>query len=143
MQIHELKRTSNAKTKKRVGRGGKKGTYSGRGGKGQTARAGSKVKPLIRELIKRYPKARGTRAQIRRDFVMIVQTKDLERAYPAGGEVNMETLMSHGLVSRVKGRIPAVKILGSIALAKAFVVAGCKVSAQAKAAIEKAGGKVS
>ncbi|MBI2003145.1 MAG: 50S ribosomal protein L15, partial [Candidatus Wildermuthbacteria bacterium] len=80
MQIHELKRTSNAKTKKRVGRGGKKGTYSGRGGKGQTARAGSKVKPLIRELIKRYPKARGTRAQIRRDFVMIVQTKDLERA---------------------------------------------------------------
>ena len=56
MQIHELRPKHKNKSKKRVGRGGKKGTYSGRGGKGQTARAGSKVKPLIRELIKRYPK---------------------------------------------------------------------------------------
>lgn len=40
MQLHELKPKHKAKKKKRVGRGGKRGTFSGRGVKGQKARAG-------------------------------------------------------------------------------------------------------
>jgi len=60
MQLHELKPIHKLKKRKRVGRGGKKGTYSGRGIKGQKSRAGRKLKPAIRELIKRYPKIRGS-----------------------------------------------------------------------------------
>jgi large subunit ribosomal protein L15 len=59
MQLHEIKPTHKLKKRKRVGRGGKRGTYSGRGQKGQLSRAGRKLKPLIREIIKRYPKLRG------------------------------------------------------------------------------------
>ncbi len=47
------------KSKKRVGRGGKRGTYSGRGIKGQKSRAGRKMRPAIRDLIQRTPKLRG------------------------------------------------------------------------------------
>lgn len=143
MQIHELQRTPSQKRPKRVGRGGKRGTYSGRGGKGQTARAGGKVKPLIRELLKRYPKIRGYRAQIKRDVVRIVSLGDLEGAYEAQGQVTPETLRERGLVSRVKGKIPAVKILSAGSITKALLIKGCLVSAKAKEAIEKAGGSVS
>ena len=59
MQLHELKQNTTFKKKKRVGRGGKKGTYCGGGGKGQKGRAGAKFKPIIRGWIKRYPKLRG------------------------------------------------------------------------------------
>lgn len=59
MQLHELKPIHKRKKPKRIGRGGKRGTYSGRGVKGQKARAGRKLKPIIREIIKRYPKIRG------------------------------------------------------------------------------------
>lgn len=59
MQLHELKPIHKRKKAKRVGRGGKRGTYSGRGQKGQRARAGRKMKPVVREIIKRYPKLRG------------------------------------------------------------------------------------
>jgi large subunit ribosomal protein L15 len=59
MQLHELRPIHKPHKKKRIGRGGKKGTYSGKGIKGQKSRAGRKFKPLIREIIKRYPKKRG------------------------------------------------------------------------------------
>jgi len=55
IQLHELKPIHKLKKQKRVGRGGKRGAYSGRGIKGQRARAGRKFKPIIRELIKKYP----------------------------------------------------------------------------------------
>ena len=61
MQIHELKPKNKIKRGKRVGRGGKKGSCSGKGMKGQKSRAGRKFQPIIRELIKRYPKLKGYR----------------------------------------------------------------------------------
>lgn len=42
-----------------MGRGGKRGKTAGRGGKGQTARAGNKRRPELRDIIKRLPKNRG------------------------------------------------------------------------------------
>lgn len=42
-----------------VGRGGKHAKTSGRGGKGQTARAGNKRRPELRDIIKKLPKNRG------------------------------------------------------------------------------------
>jgi len=61
MQLHELNPEHKNKTKKRIGRGGKRGTYSGRGMKGQNARAGRKLRPAIRDLIQQLPKLRGSK----------------------------------------------------------------------------------
>ncbi len=59
MQIHNLKRQHKNKKDRLVGRGGKHAKTSGRGGKGQTARAGNKRRPELRDIIKKLPKARG------------------------------------------------------------------------------------
>ena len=59
MQIHNLKRQHKNKRNRMVGRGGKHAKTSGRGGKGQTARAGNKRRPELRDVIKRLPKNRG------------------------------------------------------------------------------------
>ncbi|PIS13477.1 MAG: hypothetical protein COT67_01505 [Candidatus Tagabacteria bacterium CG09_land_8_20_14_0_10_41_14] len=61
MQLHQLKPSTKNKDKKRIGRGGKRGTYSGRGLKGQKSRAGRKLRPQLRDIIKRLPKKRGYR----------------------------------------------------------------------------------
>ncbi len=59
MQIHNLKRKYKNKKDRIVGRGGKHAKTSGRGGKGQTARAGNKRRPELRDIIKKLPKMRG------------------------------------------------------------------------------------
>ncbi len=59
MQIHNLKRNHKNKRDRLVGRGGKHAKTSGRGGKGQTARAGNKRRPELRDIIKKLPKNRG------------------------------------------------------------------------------------
>ena len=59
MQIHNLKRQHKNKKDRLVGRGGKHAKTSGRGGKGQTARAGNKHRPELRDIIKKLPKNRG------------------------------------------------------------------------------------
>ena len=59
MQINNLKREHKNKKDRIVGRGGKHAKTSGRGGKGQTARAGNKRRPELRDIIKKLPKNRG------------------------------------------------------------------------------------
>lgn len=59
MQIHNLKRLHKNKGDRQIGRGGRRGKTAGRGGKGQTARAGNKRRPELRDIIKRLPKNRG------------------------------------------------------------------------------------
>ena len=59
MQIHNVKRIHKNKKDRMVGRGGKHAKTSGRGGKGQTARAGNKRRPELRDIIKKLPKNRG------------------------------------------------------------------------------------
>jgi len=59
MQLHELKHSNSNNSKKRVGRGGARGSYSGKGMKGQKSRAGKKIRPAIRDLMQRTPKRRG------------------------------------------------------------------------------------
>jgi len=62
MQLHQLKPKNKSKKVKRIGRGGKRGTYSGKGIKGQRCRAGAKIRPEIRDMIKKIPKKRGYNA---------------------------------------------------------------------------------
>lgn len=131
----------------RVGRGGKRGKTSGRGTKGQKARAGRRMRPEMRDLIKKLPKRRGygkNRARsvrIRETFVP-VNLAALEAAFDAGATVTPVTLKKAGLIRGRKDRTPRVKILGTGELTKALSVSLCAVSLKAKASIEKAGGSV-
>ena len=140
MQIHQLKPGHKSKGKKRVGRGGKKGTYSGKGIKGQAARAGRKMVPIIRELIKRYPKLRGYRSFVLNDAAAIVNLDVLEKSFKDGEVVNPESLIKKKIISTIKNKMSAVKILGNGKISKKLIVENCGVSAKAKEAIEKAGG---
>ncbi len=142
MQTHELRPKHKSRYRKIVGRGGKKGTYSGRGGKGQTARSGRKLAPVIRELIKRYPKLKGYRAFVLPNEFAVVNLPKLEKHFAVGDIVSPEMLVKKGVVNMVKGRMPKVKILGNGELTKKLVIENCKVSASAKAAIEKVGGVI-
>ncbi len=80
MQIHELKRQHKNKKDRIVGRGGKHAKTSGRGGKGQTARAGNKRRPELRDIIKKLPKLRGYRFNSHRADVVLTTDKVLEVA---------------------------------------------------------------
>jgi large subunit ribosomal protein L15 len=142
MQIHELKPKHKNKGKKRVGRGGRKGTYSGHGMKGQKSRAGRKMEPIIRSLIKRYPKLKGYRSFAIENYFAVVNLDVLEKTSKDGETINPENLIEKGIISKIKGRIPKVKILGTGKLAKKLVVENCKSSKTAKEAIEKAGGSI-
>jgi len=142
MQIHELKPKHKKADKKRVGRGGKKGTYSGKGNKGQKSRAGRKMVPIIRELIKRYPKLKGYRSFAMEDFSAVVNINTLDKISNDGETVNPENLLKKGIISKIRGRTPVVKILGTGKLTKKLVIENCKASKTAKEAIEKAGGTI-
>ncbi len=127
MQSNNL--NSIRKKSKRVGRGGKRGTYSGRGSKGQTARAGRRIRPAIRDLLIRTPKLRGYKNKPIKRKLPVINVGDLEKMVP-GNIVNKESLSG------------AYKILGNGEVKRALTVQGLPVSKSAKAKIEKAGGKV-
>lgn len=148
MQLHTLSpRTKNRKNPP-VGRGGKRGKTSGRGGKGQTARAGHKIRPEVRDLIKKIPKRRGygrNRARTVRTNripVSVVNLSALELVYTPGEIVSPATLLAKGLIRRSKGRAPFVKILGAGSLTKALVIDGCELSATARTALLAAAGTI-
>mgnify|MGYP001558650735 FL=1 len=142
MQIHQLKPKNKSKSRKIVGRGGKKGTYSGRGNKGQAARAGRKMVPIIRELIKRYPKLKGYRSFVLEDSTIIINLEMLNKNTRDGEVISPDNLIKKGFISSVKGKTPKVKILGDGKLDKKLIIENCRVSETAKKAIEKAGGTV-
>lgn len=142
MQIHQLKPKHYNRAKKRVGRGGRKGTYSGHGMKGQASRAGRKMVPIIREFIKRYPKLKGYRRFVLDDFSAVVNLDVLDKNCKDGETINPENLIKKGLVSKMNGKAPKIKILGTGKLAKKLIFENCKFSAKAKEAVEKAGGTI-
>jgi large subunit ribosomal protein L15 len=144
MQLHELKRATPNKKEKRVGRGGKRGKTSGRGTKGQKARAGHRIRPAIREILKKLPKQRGYAFKSIEAKALVVNLKDLETNFKAGDIVNSKVLAERGLIRVRKNAssAPMVKILGTGELKKKLTIVGCKVSDSAKVAIEKAGGSI-
>jgi ribosomal protein L15 len=75
MQINNLKRLHKNKRDRLVGRGGKHAKTSGRGGKGQTARAGNKRRPELRDIIKKLPKNRGYQFKSKKKNVKIPKAK--------------------------------------------------------------------
>ncbi len=150
MQLHDLQPKTKNRSTKYVGRGGKRGKTSGRGTKGQKARAGHSIRPAIRDIIKKLPKLRGhgvNRAKTINDSVIanaVVNLAVLDEVFSANEKVTPETLKSKGVISIKKGnKKRAVKILGTGELSKKLLFSGCEVSKNAKLKIEKAGGSLS
>jgi len=142
MQLHELKRDTPNKKEKRVGRGGKRGKTSGRGTKGQKARAGHRILPAIREILKKLPKRRGYKLTSIQDAALVVNVRALEQAFAAGDTVTPALLAERKLIRGRQGSKLPVKVLGTGELTKKLTVTGCTVSAAARTKIEAAGGSV-
>ena len=165
MQLHQfLKPIHKEKRPKRVGRGGKRGTHSGRGVKGQSSRAGRKMKPIIRELIKRYSKLRGYKFKRVNLKPAVVNIEILEKKFKSADVISPKVLLEKRIIRRILGRLPKVKILGrrrhppttpltkkliTRATAKggkeglpSLIIEGCQVSKSAREEIEKAGGAI-
>ena len=121
MQLHHIVPKTKQHSKKRVGRGGKRGTYSGRGIKGQKARAGAKIRPAERDLLKKIPKLRGYKFKSFRSKPAVVNLGEIEKKFKPGDTISPESLLEKGLVRRIKGRTPRVKILGRGELIKKLV----------------------
>jgi large subunit ribosomal protein L15 len=141
MQLHQLQRVHKNKRSQLVGRGGKRGKTSGRGGKGQTARSGHKVRPEFRDALMRIPKQRGRGTNSFKPFrekPEIVSIEEIEKVFNEGESVTPETIAEKGLVQKLSGRIPEIKILGDGELTKKLFFSGCKVSESARKKIEKA-----
>ncbi|MDP3015072.1 MAG: 50S ribosomal protein L15 [bacterium] len=138
MQLHQLKPTTKSKNKKRIGRGGKRGTYSGRGQKGQKSRAGHVIRPAERDLIQRLPKLRGHKFKSLKIKPIVLNLGNLEKM--KGDVINMKTILEAGLIRKSDKE---VKILGKGAIKKPIKIEGLKISKSAKKKIESAGGSVS
>jgi len=131
------------KARKRVGRG--KGTglgkTSGRGHKGQGARAGWSCHPTFEggqmPLVRRIPK-RGFHNRFALT-VAIVNLADLQKRFSAGEEVSPLTLRDRALV---RGAYDVLKVLGNGELNKPLKVAAHRFSRSAAEKIRQAGGEV-
>jgi large subunit ribosomal protein L15 len=145
MQLHNLKRTHKNKKTRLIGRAGQRGKTSGRGTKGQNARAGHKKRPEIRDFIKRVPKLRGRGKNLNTTIQskpFAINLGDLNKVFKDGDIVNPETLIKAGLVRKVSGSAPKVKILATGEILKKLTIKGCEISATAKVAVEKVGGSI-
>jgi len=146
MQLNQLKPIHKQKKKTRIGRGGKKGSYSGKGIKGQTSRAGHRYKPITKELIKRYPKLRGHRIRYRTSKIrleaVVLNLDILDKKFNAGEEVSPKSLLEKRIVSKIKGTVPKIKILAKGNLTKSLIFNNCQFSKSAREKIEKAGSKI-
>lgn len=147
MQIHEVKSKTKLKKKKVVGRGGKRGKTSGRGTKGQKARAGHSIRPAIRDAIKKLPKRRGegvsrNQWKTEADKSVVLNIGLLSATFASGERVTPKTLLEKALIKKNGNKIPPIKILAHGELDKKLDIRGCAFSEGAKTAIEKLGGSV-
>jgi len=145
MQTNQLTRVHKNKKRMTVARGGKRGKTAGRGGKGQSARAGNKRRPEWRDIIKKLPKLRGRGVNQNKSFAnrpAIVNLVVLEEIFNSGDAITPTILVEKGVIDLKFGKIPAVKILGTGEITKAFKISGCDISGSAKEKVEKAKGEV-
>lgn len=148
MQLNELKDNDGARKRKmRIGRGigSGKGKTGGRGGKGQTARTGVRINgfeggqtPIHRRLPKR-----GFNNYTRHEYE-VVNIGEIQKAVDAGTldakkAINLDVLKAAGLV---RAAAVEVKLLAKGTITAKVNLEVFAASEAAKAAVEKAGGKV-
>ena len=150
LSLSNLKPAQPRRARKRVGRGlgSGKGRYSGRGIKGQKARAGSHtMRPGFEggqmPIYMRLGKKRGPYSKDampvgpHRTHTVAVNVRDLERVFDDGAEISPETLVEKGLLKNTR---TDVKILGEGDLKKKLSVTAHMFSKTAREKIESAGG---
>lgn len=156
MNLNQLKSNTKRKSAKRVGRGGKRGTYSGKGTKGQKSRAGAGVKPGFRggdnRLWQLFPKQRGASKkpggkgvhrkhrfyQLRHDKPVVFNLGFFNQ-FTDEELIDSEFLSKKGFLSSSKDK---VKILGDGELKEKKNFKGFNFSKSAIKKISKAGGKI-
>jgi len=135
MQFHNLKKNKTNRKAKQVGRGGTRGKTSGRGTKGQNARAGRKKRPEMRDIIKRLPKLRGrgkNSLKSRIENFFIVKLSVLDERFSTGKKINPQVLLEKGILKTRNGKIPKVKVLADKEIKKSFVFENVKISEKVK-----------
>jgi large subunit ribosomal protein L15 len=142
MRLHDLKPRPGARhRRKRLGQGESSGhgKTSGRGGKGQTARSGSSIRPGFEggqmPLIRRIPK-RGFNNARHTTRYLPVNLESLNQ-FDEGARIDESVLRAAGLAN---GRGEGIKILGDGELTRKLTVSAHAFSASAKAKIEAKGG---
>ena len=126
MQAHHLKKSR--VVTRRIGRGGKRGSYSGRGIKGQRSRAGHRIRPAVRDVIKKIHKRRGFGKHRARhapsatsEKRIAISSRLLEAKFSSGTHITLRALYEAGLIA--KKRNARVKILGKGSGTKRFTFA--------------------
>ena len=144
MKQHHLTPARGARRKpRRIGRGdgSGKGSYSGRGMKGQKSRSGGGVRPNFEggqlPMTKAMPMLRGFTNIFRQEYAEV----NLEglAGFPKGSRVTPQTLKEAGMLKNLK---QPVKVLARGKLTKPLTVAAHRFSKAARGAIEAAGGTV-
>lgn len=156
MNIHQLKPKTPRTYAKRIGRGGKRGTTSGSGTKGQKSRAGAGVKPGFRggdnRLWQLFPKQRGASKKpgnnsphrkhrffrLANNSVISVNVSAFNK-FLEGQEVTAEMLVAKGII---RDSSKPVKVLAGGNLVKKLTFKGFIFSESAKAKVAKTGGSI-
>jgi large subunit ribosomal protein L15 len=120
MQIHKIKSERN-KNRKRVGRGGKKGTYSGKGMKGQKSRSGYSRRATWEggrtTLIAGTKKNRGFKS--RHNKMLVINLEILDKKFKDGEKITLESLQKNGIIKKIS---QPVKILSTGEITKKIIV---------------------
>lgn len=142
MQRNNLQRKTKLVTSAQVGRGGTRGKTSGRGTKGQNARAGHKNRPEMRDIIKKLPKLRGrgknSNKPVSEKYVVVLISK-IEREFSKGDIVSPQSIVEKGLAKKRLGKFPRVKILSDISPKNSYKFDKVKLSSGLKKELEKLG----
>jgi large subunit ribosomal protein L15 len=142
MKQHTIQPTKGStSSRKRVGRGGNRRVYAGRGMNGQNSRSGGGVRigfeggqtPLLR----RMPKLKGFNNPNKVTYFALNVGK-LEEVFSDGDKVTVETLIEKKLLKKAQ----ALKLLGNGEIKKKLEITVELASASAVKKVEKAGGKV-
>lgn len=134
MQLHNIRPKNKLKKSRRIARGGKRGGYSGRGIKGQKSRAGAGIRPAIRDLMMKLPKARGRAKHSFKSLYekpAILNLTDINKRFKEGEIVSPKTL-----------NLPRIKILGDGEITKKLIFQDVLLSESARDKIKKAGGSI-
>lgn len=142
LKLHQLKKHPKSVHRRKVvgrGLGSGHGTYSTRGGKGQTARTGHSKMPANFEggrqpLVRQMPKLRGFRSLAGESLAISLTRLNV---FTDGDTVDLKALIAKGLVDNQTKKVKILK--GEI---KRKLTVKLAVSTSAKAEIEKAGGKI-
>ena len=116
MQAHALPQTKGGI--RRIGRGGKRGSFSGHGIKGQKSRSGRRIRPQVRDILKKIHKRRGhgknrPKSVIgSRAAIVTVTVRSIDALFDAGERVTKTRLVEKNLVRRIHGKVPTIKIVG-------------------------------